>query len=373
YTYQWSHSSGLKGNKATGLNKGSYRVTVSDGVCLPFDTLIQITGPDSLISVSVQSVSDNCSQSSGSAKAFAQGGTPPYRYLWSNGATTHEIFNLKGKSNVSVTVTDNLGCITETKAFIDDVGAPQVAFLTVDTLCPDSSNGVLQIQAKGGQPPYKYQWSHDSLLKASFAVNLPPGYYAATVTDQAGCSSVLDILLPVYQNPFLEVGNDTTILKGTVAKITVQTNMIPESVQWKPFIQSADNNLVAYAKPETTTTYRVSLIYGKKGCRLLDSITVNVMEEETILEVPNIFTPNNDGLNDFFYIKTKAVSYFNIKIFDRWGNKVFESFDTNFRWDGQNEFTAENSPNGVYVYALEYSSINNPKREIKKGNITLVR
>lgn len=373
YTFKWSHSTTAKGNTVANLPKGSYRVTVSDGVCTPFDTAVTIAGPDSTLAISLSATNDNCSKASGSATVLSKLGTPPYSYVWSNGSTGGTALNLLGNNSYSVTATDILGCAITDSIFVSDVAAPHLAFLPFDSLCPNANNGILKLKASGGQSPYNYKWSHDSLLAASTANHLSPGMYAATVTDAGNCTATASVTIAAFGNPTIDLGNDTTILKGTIAELKLSTSLPVTNVNWKPFIQSAENSLVAYAKPDSTTTFAVLVKYGNNGCQLSDSITVIVINENAEVIVPNIFTPNGDGVNDNFYVSAKAVKNFNISIYDRWGNKVFEAFDANFKWNGNNQIDGAELPNGVFTYMLEYITLNTNTRKLLKGSVTLLR
>lgn len=87
------------------------------------------------------------------------------------------------------------------------------------------------------------------------------------------------------------------------------------------------------------------------------------------LYIPNSFTPNNDGMNDSFGIAGEAVKDFNMVIFNRWGQKIFESSDANFRWDGT--YQGEKVPEGVYGYRVSARGANG-KKAWKEGNVTVV-
>lgn len=373
YTFKWSHSNTLSGNFATKLSKGNYSVTVSDGVCTPFDTTVIILGPDSVIKVVTNTVNDNCSNSTGSATALATGGNSSYAFDWSNGQSGSSIANLLGNNYYTVTVTDFLGCTATAIAFVSDVPAPSVNFLPFDSLCPNANNGSLKLNISGGQPPYQYQWQHDASLTASFANSLAPGFYEVTVKDAGNCTAVASVTIAAFENPNIDLGNDTTILKGSIAELILSTNLPVTGVKWSPFIQSAENRLEAFVKPDVTTTYSVEVKYGVKGCIITDSVTVFVKDEIAEVVVPNIFTPNGDGVNDDFYVSAKAIKNFNVKIFDRWGNKVFESFDEGFRWKGNAEKDGIAMPNGVFTYVIEYTELSTNKKQLLKGSITLLR
>jgi len=92
--------------------------------------------------------------------------------------------------------------------------------------------------------------------------------------------------------------------------------------------------------------------------------------EETELRVPNIFTPNEDGKNDYFIITSKSIlTKYEITIFNRWGRKVFETHDINYSWDGRTQ--GNYCSPGVYYYVITYQTTDRPK--ILKGFLHLCR
>jgi gliding motility-associated-like protein len=119
-------------------------------------------------------------------------------------------------------------------------------------------------------------------------------------------------------------------------------------------------------------TYKV-LIYSIKGT-CLDTISKTIVVDiPSKLEVPNVFTPNGDGVNDVYFLKTSNLAEIKIKILDRWGNKVYELFSTsgNIAWDGKNQ-TGDDLPQGNYFYSLKATGTNGASFE-KEGTITLLR
>ncbi|MDP1802875.1 MAG: gliding motility-associated C-terminal domain-containing protein [Bacteroidota bacterium] len=91
------------------------------------------------------------------------------------------------------------------------------------------------------------------------------------------------------------------------------------------------------------------------------------------LEVPNVFTPNGDGSNDVFFLKVANVAEINAIIFDRWGNKVYESTSTtgNIEWDGKSSAGKE-LPAGTYFYIIKATG-KDDKTYDQKGNVSIYR
>ena len=132
------------------------------------------------------------------------------------------------------------------------------------------------------------------------------------------------------------------------------------------------NNASGSAVYNSPGTYTVMLLATKGNCKDTVYKTIKV-EIPSKLEVPNIFTPNGDGSNDIFFLKTANISSVNAVIMDRWGNKVYETSSStgNIAWDGKN-FNGKDCSSGVYFYIITATGKDDKKYE-SKGNITLMR
>ena len=125
-----------------------------------------------------------------------------------------------------------------------------------------------------------------------------------------------------------------------------------------------------------TTDYSVTITDLFTGCQKVINITVQQIDEcmDELVAVPNAFTPNEDGENDFLEIKYSSaisIDQYKMQIFDRWGGLVYESVDINEQWDGN--VNGKMAPTGVYVYFLEFPSEFDGSLVRKKGDITIYR
>jgi gliding motility-associated-like protein len=119
---------------------------------------------------------------------------------------------------------------------------------------------------------------------------------------------------------------------------------------------------------QLTRKYRVIAV--KNGNSSITSMSNETEVTPTMyLYVPNSFTPNGDGLNDFFYVQGEAIQTFKIQVFNRWGDLIFESNDVNTGWDGK--FNGQLVPQGTYVYKLSASSVTG-RRTTKEGTINVL-
>ena len=115
---------------------------------------------------------------------------------------------------------------------------------------------------------------------------------------------------------------------------------------------------------KTPGTYSIQVTDGETGC--FDFFTLDVTQQNCDLTIPIVFTPNGDGLNDFFEILNLEYYQAEMVIFNRWGKKVFEHSDYfNNWWDGQG------APEGTYFYILTYTR--GEERRMTEGVVTIVR
>jgi gliding motility-associated-like protein len=135
---------------------------------------------------------------------------------------------------------------------------------------------------------------------------------------------------------------------------------------------SSTANIVASASYTSPGTYPVTLYVAKGSCE--DSVTKTIkVDLPSKMEVPNIFTPNGDGNNDVFFLKTANLGQINCVIVDRWGNKVYETVSNtgNIAWDGK-DLNGKECAAGVYFYVIKATG-KDDKAYQAKGNVTLVR
>ncbi len=195
------------------------------------------------------------------------------------------------------------------------------------------------------------------------------GNYYDTVTNMKGCDSIIAIQLkvdPISIN--ISKSNDVTC-ESTSAILTVTGNF---NYQWSPV--NTVNNIHSSSptvNPDTSTLYFV-VATNSLGCATLDSIEVLVNKEEKINPLPNVFTPNNDGLNECIWATSVTeFSSVNLTILNRWGTVVFTTNSESECWNGKTE-SGESLTEGVYFYVLNGESLCGQKIT-DRGSIMLLR
>jgi gliding motility-associated-like protein len=286
-----------------------------------------------------------------------------------------------GSITYSVTVSNGV-CISTATVNLDALSCtPPTATIqatTNDSIC---TNGCVTFTANvTGSQPMTYQWL--------FPGGTPPTSNLSNPTICYGAKGSYTVGLIVanaygsdttYRNNYISVadtprvfnaGRDTTLNVGQTT--TLHANGVGASYHWYPnsfnsiACPTCSNTIV---QPSVTTTYYVE-ISNSPYCKRRDSVIVKVDFVCGDFFVPNAFSPNGDGLNDLANVHGFCVGTYNLQIFNRWGEKVFETTSMSDSWDGS--FRGKNMDTGVFVYRADGVTIDGKPFSIK-GNITLIR
>ncbi len=186
--FEWNIA-GTDGQQTiTNLAPGTYMVTVTDTTAQCSVTGQTTIDEPTLLDLSMQVADESCAQASdGSVLAIPQGGTLPYAFNWSNGDTTQTITDLAPGTYV-LTLTDARGCQAIDTAVVAAGPALSLSVAVQDATCPNTADGVANVQVLMGQAPFVYEWSDALAQNTSQATGLAPGDYSVTVTDSIGCN-----------------------------------------------------------------------------------------------------------------------------------------------------------------------------------------
>jgi gliding motility-associated-like protein len=355
----WS-GTGITGSTFDPAN-GTQTITYTVGVCTPglvqtinvYDPAVSITSTDILCA----------GENSGLATANLTGGSGNYTYLWSNGQTTQTLNGLvAGTYTVDVTDADG-GCTVSAVVTITEPTAITATLSATPACKPDL--GAASVSAVGGTGAYSYAWS--SGATSSLITDLDSNMYAVAVTDGNGCVFVDSIEVQVFSNVAATTINDTTIDAGSCLRLDAWGG---DSYNWTPDDALTFSDIQdPIACPEINTEYCVS-VSDINGCTDLACVKISIEINCGEVFVPSAFSPNNDGENDLECVYSNCFQGFYFEIYNRWGEKVFETSDKNICWDGTWKGKELNS--AVFVYRLEGILING-EQVSKKGNISLIR
>ena len=293
-----------------------------------------------------------------------------YTYLWNTGDTT-PVLNVHPLFPITYTVTVHNGnCSADTIIPLNVNPGVNVSINGPASICQGAA---VVLQATGGAT--SFHWSpaiglSDTLVANPTANPSVTTTYTLVAGNAGNCSGIDTFQLVVNSIPSAQVCCQTTIPVGQSANLHL-SNLTPGAVvSWFP---SADLSCATCtsvtASPKETTHYTITIADSTGGCSSKDTVSVTV-EGGCIIFVPNAFSPNADGKNDDLKVMGACIEKMAFFIFDRWGNKVFETEEQSTAWDGT--FRGNPMPAGGYVYYLSATTYEGIKMT-RSGEINLIR
>lgn len=377
YTFDWS--TGLlettpDSSIVTGLGAGTYTLAMTDASGCTSTTTYVLTDP-SAISMSLDSIEPvTCPGGSNGAVLWtASGGTAPiggFTYSLDGGPTqVFGLFEDLSAGSYTITAFDANGCSKDTTFTIIEDNLLELVLLDLqDVDCFGDTTGSVDLGASGGAPPYTYSSNGVDYGTSPVFANLAGGDYTFSVQDATGCVVTIDATIDEPEEPELEAGTYLPIPNGGDVTLDPTTNVDPVSAwMWSPGDGlSCTDCPNPVASPEFTTWYTVT-VTDANGCTVSDSTEIVVIRT---LAIPNAFSPNGDGVNDQFIIRTPYVDNYSLQIFNRWGQRVFATSDINMGWDGS--FKGKPAEMATYIYTLELTTESGEAIQ-RQGTITLIR
>jgi gliding motility-associated-like protein len=213
-----------------------------------------------------------------------------------------------------------------------------------------------------------YQWSTgsnaDSIMVSS------PGTYFVTM-DSAGCIKNDTIIVAQNNDMLNPISTSETICDGDI--YTVQIPQLPnQNITWYDGSNALTRTFSSTGSYWVTRTAPCDTLTDTISITVINCDTIPPPPPDTIsrIFVPNVFTPNNDGINDFFLIQGTGINDYHIAIFNRWGTLLYESKNMSEAWDGTSNGT--DIVEGVYTYLITYRTWNDKYRE-EYGHVTVFR
>lgn len=250
--------------------------------------------------------------------------------------------------------------------------------------CFNTENGQIEVtDVLNGYPPYSFLWTESGTM-SNILTDVPGGVaYNLLITDRYGCQLDTNITLTSPAAITLELGPNFDIELGEEISLTANTNFSVSLYSWVtdnannllPCTTEPDCPEISWQPTQSQTVYLTT--EDANGCAVTDSVFISVTPNYD-LYIPNAFSPNLDGVNDYFTVYGNAnriASIRSFRIFNRWGQPMYEATDLfpgvpGQGWDGR--VKGKIVDQGVYVYAIEVVFLDGVVREFS-GDVVLVR
>ena len=396
YDFLWIDSSiDTVANSAyvEGLSAGIYLVYITDSFgCGPLIDTVVILEPDSFY-LEIVNITDNLcfNGSSGEILINTFGGTEPYLdYFISDFSDFHYVennalYDSLYSATYNVWVIDNNGCFSDTISNIKlgEPGRVKIDQAVSHLNCYESSDGFIDLVFSSGVPPYFYElYSSQQLMQTGNShaekiisiYDLQADNYTLSVRDYNGCE--FDTLIIVEQPADVISSFQSGLVLGRESLTTSFVNLSSgaDLFMWDYGDGFSEftffNDEVKHTFLEQGQ-YNVMLIASNSNLNLECSDTSFVIIDVEGYDLFNIFSPNQDGINDFFHFNDWMLQGLYVEIFNRWGQKVFSWDQVNGAWNGEG-FNGERLPEGVYFYIMDAIGVDG-YNFTEKGSITLIR
>ncbi len=364
------------------LTAGNYTVTVTGAnTCTSVTVANVVVNP--LPVPTITSTAKTCLNTQvnlqGSGGFLLNQWTGPNNFVSNQASTSFTAISMNQAGTYVFSVTDNNNCTGSVSAVVVLDPLPN------GNLTSDGKNSCVPFCANfavntSGSPVVSTKWSINNQTYVSPALNycfMQAGNYPVTAsfTDGNGCTNSATFAISAYASP--NAGFEFAPLKpieGTDHVDFTNTSTGNDIVGWNWFF--ATNN--GYQSTQQNTSYLFDqsgsypialIVTNKYGCSDTIVKPITIYEDENLF-IPNSFTPNADGINDIFQPKGKGLVKYNLSIFDRWGQKIYETSDFTNGWDGT--FKGQECKEDAYVWKITASYSQGKVRQYT-GHVTLNR
>lgn len=381
-----------------GLEAGTYQLELNNSYgCTEFVKSVSV-GNFGFLADTVHNVAitdPNCFLNNGAIKINSFTRDPSlYSFKWTSSLTNAII-----STNISIeslppalytlTATDTSGCSQVIfAANVQQIGKPGFDTHDLEILndtCNSGKGSIQNLLTRDSSQiiirSYTWAWYNKQQQEISSSPNnlysITQGTYYATITDQFNCTAISDLFAITNEEiiPPAPQANNQYIPRNTATEINVTNpqqglyELLNDDLSGSQPLDSSSTGILQ--TPVISADRSFFIQYDNGDCASsLSEVDIKVFDS-TIIYVPNAFTPNNDGLNDRFHVVVQGIiKSFHISVYNRFGNVVYSSHDTNGNWDGT--INGSPAPAGVFIYVI--TALSYEDKIIKqKGIITLLR
>jgi gliding motility-associated-like protein len=376
-SYSWSPSSALSSNNianpvATPTVTTTYTVTVTGAGFCTSSSQVTIT----VNQVPIANAGADANICNGASATLSASGGATYFWAPSTGLSSTTVANPTASpastTQYTVTVSNLSGCTSQDSVIVNVNNAITIAPSTIiDETCTGGNGSITAGAVSGGTSPYQYSLNGGLNQSSPTFGSLSHGAYLVTVTDASGCLSSQTINIGQLVNV-----NASFTADPSSGANPLNVNFTNTSTGATSYIWDLGNGLPSIGTDPSTIytaagTYTVMLIASNGGYPCVDTayFTIDVYEESVII-IPNIFTPNGDGKNDVFRIQATGVSEVKGIIFNRWGKKIYDwNGGADSGWDGK--INGSNAADGTYYFVLTIRGVDGKEKE-EKGYLQLL-
>ena len=360
---------------ATDLAGGIYQIEVVDAEGCRATTQANLGSAAAPVIDALNLQSTSCGEDNGSIEVESTGGLPPLSYILNGGVSqSSPLFADLAPGAYTVQILDQVGCTAEEQFTIAPSSGVSIDTVTVEDASCGLPNGSITISASGAAEPFFYGLSTPAIELSPIINEVAAGEYEVFVFNRFGCSDTISVMLndspPVALSLLSqqsaacqeENGALSVLATGGTGNLSVSVNNAPVPTPESITGLAAGNYLLE--------------VIDELGCT--DTLSAFIPAANCPVYLPNVFSPNRDGVNDFFFPQAAGdagIEIVRFQLFDRWGGTIFEQSlgsigDVKFRWDGRKGDRA--MPQGVYVYFLELRYEDGASL-LLSGDVTLLR
>ena len=369
---QWSWSPAVSATlEANNLSAGSYTVTATaNGICSN-SISFTIQEPNALQTQIDASQVTVCEGQAITLQASTSGGTAPYSYIWSPGGAESVLqYTPLVDETISLTVTDSNGCVATANEPLQVSNPSNVQLSSNAPQCPGQS---ITIVASGSA---SVRWPDNSVGSSWTFSPLEDSLVNLTVGATSLCPLDTSILIGVYSSPNAEFSFSTSPLEFTPVTVNF-SNTSTNATMWTWTFDDGSSSLLANPTHiySSEGLFRIQLIAENQfGCS--DSankwLAIGAIGGEFGLFIPNAFTPDNDGVNDVLKIAGYGLEQFEMTIYNRWGEQVFQTDSLGGVWMGDINGGAYFVPDGIYNWRVRAKTGHAEWIE-RRGSILVIR
>ena len=328
---------------------------------------------------------DSVSLCTGNVTLTANSNGTASTYQWSSSFDFSDVLNPTGDSSIIVSTSGtyyvqlgNSECTLIDSVFVEFIN-PEIALFADDSICLYDLSEVA-VENLTPNISLTYNWQPDSIIVANnqnMVQVLPTGpqyVYVSAFSDEDNCfveDSIFINVTDIDSTLVIASASEYAVPEGATVTLFGSPSGLP-FYQWSPSDGlSAPTNQQTDAVIEEDIIYTLSVSDGI--CSRDDTVEIKVYEiicEDPFVFVPNAFSPNGDNYNDVLYVRGLYIEKVIFRIFNRWGEMVFESNDVSIGWDGM--FRNQLLQPDVYDFYLDVTCVGGLK-SIVKGNVTLMR